>query len=52
MKILQLNATNMIGSTGKIVYELNNVINENDNTGFIVSAYSLNPTLNNSYCLY
>lgn len=41
MKILQINQTFNIGSTGKIMADLNNVINNNGHKGYMLCAYSL-----------
>lgn len=41
MKILQINQTYKLGSTGKIMSDLNDVIVANGHTGYMLCAYSL-----------
>ena len=41
MRILQINATYKIGSTGKIMSDLDDVINQNGHDGYMLCAYSL-----------
>ena len=41
MKILQINQNYRIGSTGRIMYEINQTINSSGNIGYMVCAYAL-----------
>lgn len=50
MRIVQINGTMKIGSTGKIMYELNDVLEKNGHEGYMVSAYSTDTKLGNQYC--
>lgn len=51
MRIVQINQTFNWGSTGKIMYELNNVIEESKNDSFMVSAYASDDYSNNLLCI-
>lgn len=50
MKIIQINITNNIGSTGKIMNDLDNVINEYGYQGYKICAYSTVYQEKNLYC--
>lgn len=50
MNIVQINATTNIGSTGKIMFELDDVIRNYGHNGFMVSAYTNDYTIKNQYC--
>ena len=49
MKMLQINAVNIIGSTGRSTSEINNYLNKNGYTGSIAYAYGINEK--NSYII-
>lgn len=51
MKILQINQTCEIGSTGRIMYELNNVIQKNGHRSSMVSAYCTDDKIENLYSI-
>lgn len=51
MKILQINATYKIGSTGKIMSDLNDVIAESGYESFMLSGYTINAESHNLYCM-
>lgn len=50
MVIIQINATAMIGSTGKIMCELDDVIRQTGNVGYTACAYTTDYLLPNQYC--
>lgn len=51
MRIVQINATTKIGSTGKIMYEINDVLQRNGHKGYMVSAYTIDQNIDNQYCM-
>jgi len=51
MKVLQINATYRIGSTGHIMSDMNNVILENGYESFMVCAYSNEKNVANLYTM-
>lgn len=50
MNIVQLNATYKVGSTGKIMSDLNDVISSTGNNGFMVSGYYHKGSIDNLHC--
>lgn len=50
MKILQINATYRIGSTGKIISDLNDILTQNGHEGYMLCAYALE-TKDNLYIM-
>lgn len=51
MTIVQINLTSQIGSTGKIMYGLNEVIQENGSTSYMVAGYAKSKEIPNLYAL-
>lgn len=52
MNIIQINLTYGIGSTGKIMKDLNDIIEKTGNCGFMVAGYSIeNKSDSNLFCL-
>lgn len=50
MNIVQINATTKMGSTGKIMYDLNSVIQDCGNNSYLSCAYTSDHSLTNMYC--
>ena len=50
MNIVQLNATCKVGSTGKIMSDLNDIICNSENNGFMISGYYHENGSDNLYC--
>ena len=50
MNIVQVNLTYNIGSTGKIMKDLNDVIEKTGNYSFMVAGYSTDTSIKNLYC--
>lgn len=51
MKILQINITYRAGSTGKIMYDLNNTIRKNGHQCYMISGYT-NESSESLYCMH
>lgn len=49
MNIVQINLTYGIGSTGKIMKDLNDVIKKNGHSSFMVAGYSIDNSIDNLY---
>ena len=50
MVIVQINQTFKIGSTGKIMADLNEVIQKNGHNGYMVSGYAIDNNVESLYC--
>ena len=51
MVIVQINQTYKMGSTGKIMADLNDVITKHGHKGYMVAGYALDYNADSLYCL-